>query len=443
MQAPRIKQRQGRWRRVLSVLFATGLLLLATTHLISSYTSQNPPNDDSNNHASPVETYQLETLPSRPLKTNAVEFPRIFCMVPTQIRSRETFVTILDLWGKWCDEIVFTVDPKQYCEPGMEASQPEEEVELISSTNGLAIGKIVYLNKLVRKKGNMCYAGGHGKTKCRHIWEKVWRSWVYVSDHYGQGFDYYFKVDDDTFFFVPTMREVIMERAWSAQDHHYFGHRTFPTESQRGLINGALAGFSRHTLNTLVNDVYKQMKHEYGDRTNFKHGQCVDRDGATEEVTTSICVSKLGVLPEALYDSRVLPRRPHVLLWMPRDMLTFSRRDNSSSWFYKNAPRDVGTLLDCCSDRPVGMHFMRLRADLQRVYELIVDPNETGELENVVKDQVPEWEHSPNEQRTQCSVFDQSYIPRSTCAKEARYWLRAKQTWHTRDSSWYAQRLGA
>jgi hypothetical protein len=36
----------------------------------------------------------------------------------------------------------------------------------------------------------------------------VWRSWVYVSDNLASSYDFFFKVDDDTLFLVPTMREV-------------------------------------------------------------------------------------------------------------------------------------------------------------------------------------------------------------------------------------------
>ncbi|KAH9260252.1 hypothetical protein BASA81_001421 [Batrachochytrium salamandrivorans] len=375
-------------------------------------------------------------------------FPRIFCMVPSQPHARTKFVKILDTWGKWCDRIEFMIDPEVYAEAGKEHLLPEEKVEIVTSSDGRYSANIVLLNKLVRKKGNVCFTGGTefnkktGQeepvyTNCRHIWEKVWRSWVYVSEHYGDKYDFYFKVDDDTFFFVPTMREVLLEKEFKPNEHHYFGQRVFPIGPERGLIAGALVGFSQLTLNTIVNDAYRKMDHEYGNRKNFKHGRCVDRDGATEEVTTSLCAAQIGVKPEALYDETVLPRRPHMLLWMPRDMLTYARRDNSSSWFYKHAPRDVGTQLDCCSDRPVGFHFMRLDADLQRVYDLIVDPDSKNELEDIQANKVPKWQTS-TAKHTSC-VFDHMPFPPHTCILEANYWLRVKRGWHNRDPSRHYQ----
>jgi hypothetical protein len=386
---------------------------------------------------------------TREIKKATASFPRIFCMVPSQPHARHKFRTILDTWGPWCDGIRFMIDPPEYSEPGKEHLQPEEDTEEITSTDGKVSAKIVLMNKLVRKKGNSCFTGGsewNPKTQrhepvfttCRHIWEKVWRSWVYVSDHLAEKYDFFFKVDDDTYFFVPNMREVILEKGFKAEDMHYFGQRVFPIGPDRPIIAGALVGFSRATLKRLAQE-YKQMPHEYGDRRNFKHGRCVDRDGATEEVTTSICVKQIGGAPEALYDESISPRRPHMLLWLPRDMLTFSRRDNSSSWFYKHAPRDVGTLENCCSYRPVGFHFMRSDDDLRRVHDLIIDPLDKREIESVVEKKVPEWKLLGEKKVPSC--FDMSYYSAKGAALEAEYFLKVKRKWHERDPRHYEQKL--
>jgi hypothetical protein len=221
----------------------------------------------------------------RTTKPSKGGFPRIFCMVPSQPYAREKFRTILDTWGPWCDGIRFMIDPATYSEPGKEHLQLEEQVEEITSSDGKISGKIVMLNKLVRKKGNSCYVGGSQWnpvtqknepifTACRHIWEKVWRSWVYVADHMVDEYDFFFKVDDDTFFFVPTMREVLVEKGFKPDEYHYFGQRVFPIGPERPLIAGALVGFSRATLKRVVEE-YKKMPHEYGDRRNFKHGRCI------------------------------------------------------------------------------------------------------------------------------------------------------------------------
>lgn len=259
-----------------------------------------------------------------------------------------------------------------------------------------------------------------------------------MADHYLDEYDFFFKVDDDTYFFVPTMREVINSRGWKPEEMHYFGHKVYPVGPDAPLIAGALVGFSRALLRA-VSAKYKVMDREYGDRRNFGHGRCVDRDGATEEVTTSICVRELGVEPEPLYDSSRLPRRPHMHLWMPRDMLTFTRRDNSSSWFYRSAPRDVGTTDNCCSNHPVGYHFMRLEFDLYRIHELVVDPDGKKELENVAETKIPRWRMKGNGHAG--SVFDETPFPAKTCIKEAEYWLDVKKEWHKRSEEETMRRL--
>ena len=432
------------------------LLVLFIIFMLYKFNSSNK-NSPTEEQKQQPEVLENEVEDIRYMKTDDISFddpkragfPRIFCMIPSQPHAREKFRTILDTWGIWCDGLRFTIDPKEYSEPGKEHLQPEEEVEEITSTDGSITGKIVMLNKLVRKKGNRCFTGAseyNPKTKknepvftaCRHIWEKVWRSWVYVADHLAEDYDFFFKVDDDTFFFVPAMREVIIEKGFKESEYHYFGQRVFPIGPDKPLIAGALVGFSRATLKAVAAK-YKTMEHEYGDRRNFKHGRCVDRDGATEEVTTSICLASIGIAAEPLYDETVMPRRPHMLLWMPRDMLTFTRRDNSSSWFYKHAPRDVGTLENCCSTRPVGFHFMRADSDLRRVKDLIMDPQNKLELEKTVKEKVPIWLENPTKY-SPC-VFDHMPFPGKTCALEAQYWLDVKKKWHERDPINYRRRL--
>jgi len=127
-------------------------------------------------------------------------YPRLYCVVPTMRRpdKYDQWKAILETWGPECDELRFTVDPTD--KPS--ASNPNTPYNF---THNGATALVVPLTDLVRKRGNQCRTNRkdeHGKdvfTPCHHIWEKVWRGWVWVKDHELDRGDYFFKIDDDTY----------------------------------------------------------------------------------------------------------------------------------------------------------------------------------------------------------------------------------------------------
>ena len=40
-----------------------------------------------------------------------------------------------------------------------------------------------------------------GDQSQKHIWEKMWRSWIWVADNKLTEYDWFLKVDDDNYFF--------------------------------------------------------------------------------------------------------------------------------------------------------------------------------------------------------------------------------------------------
>jgi len=140
------------------------------------------------------------------------------------------------------------------------------------------------------------------------------------------------------------MRWYVLNHGWRATDKHYFGHVLYTLGKAKPMVAGAMAGMSRATLDVLA-ERYRTMEHEYGDRNQFKHGRCVDRDGATEEVTTSRCMREINVHPEALFDD--VPElglvQPHIMIWQPKDLFVKARR-NPESWYFSGQPKNMGQL---------------------------------------------------------------------------------------------------
>ena len=292
-------------------------------------------------------------------------------MIPTFWSDRKTaqWTSILRTWGPRCDVLKLFVD-----------RLPDNDTTVIpprfvDAATGMA-ADVVQINMV--RRGGMCNsmkkeAKGHlyVRVACRHIWEKMWRSWIWVAENDLDKAEWFLKVDDDTFLFPEFLREFIRERNWTATDPHYFGHKLYQHGEEQTLIAGAVAIWSRATLERVA-PVYARMDHEYGDRSTFSRGRCVDRDGATEERTTSLCLRTINITAEDMYDEAY---RERVLLWPPTDALMKIRKPDSKGWYFKNKPIYVGTAENCCSDRPVAFHNFKVGRQILRFDHLVYGDN--------------------------------------------------------------------
>lgn len=255
---------------------------------------------------------------------------RIFCMVPSMYSKSklEQWDAILKTWGKKCSKIRFFIDPTSEIIPHQFFN---------------------YVVQVDMKRSHHDRVCADGKP-CRHIWEKVWRSWVYVEEHFLGDAEWFAKIDDDSYFIFENFERLLHEKQWSYKDTHYFGHKLYYGSHE--YVSGAGTFFSRETIKRLA-PVYRNMEHEYGDRSNFKHGRCVDRDGATEERTTTICLHNLGIHPAATTDN---DGKERILLWQIPAHLKKERNPNSTGWYWWKKPKYIRGKTDCCSDFPIIFH---------------------------------------------------------------------------------------
>ena len=280
---------------------------------------------------------------------------KVYCMIPTIIKQYKLWGAIADTYGKYCDTLKFFIDPLTFNEEeeyifnkrnyallqvlkfkkypqtkgqkdniefefrtvngakgivvivpmirrkpyfNMESPNPRELEHVIDQYGDMHSFKTDFLNKY--KPIGMCV----DKKPCRHIWEKVWRSFVYIKQHDILFSHWFLKIDDDTFFLPSNLKKYIARNYLDYNQPLYFGHQA-ATENSRGLneqakyfrfVSGVCSVFSRESIN-MMTSTYQKMKHEYGDRSNFpkSHGICVDRDGATEERVTAKCLLNSGI----------------------------------------------------------------------------------------------------------------------------------------------------
>ncbi|KAL7536161.1 hypothetical protein ACHAWF_005379 [Thalassiosira exigua] len=94
------------------------------------------------------------------------------------------------MWGKQCDVLKFTIDPIIGDEKGgfLKLHVDDSRYELPDDVSVIDM----------RRPWNMCPKFEKGT--CRSIWEKVWRSWIWVDEHDKKGADrveWYAKMDAD------------------------------------------------------------------------------------------------------------------------------------------------------------------------------------------------------------------------------------------------------
>lgn len=240
-------------------------------------------------------------------------------------------------WGKRCDGINFFVD----------STHLDGAVEMPSN--------VVIIN-MTRKSV-------WGDQSQKHIWEKMWRSWIWVHDHKLTQYDWFLKVDDDNFFFPDNVRRFVRQKRWRPTDAHYFGHKLYHRKVP--IIAGALVALSRGSVAQLAS-VYRAMPK--GGITD-ERGKCEDRKGATEELSTAVCLYEAGIRAE---DTRDNGREPIMIfqpaahfLHMPRP----PKGDAAEGWFWQNKPQDAADLSNCCSRYPFAFHGFKNKGDLSRLDE--------------------------------------------------------------------------
>lgn len=264
-------------------------------------------------------------------------------------KKKRAWNAIMQTWGSRCDVIKFFVDPGS-------------DVPLYHVTDSNIQVPLVQVPMVRKSTGALCLDG----KKCRHIWEKVWRSWVYIANNDLDTAEWFCKIDDDTFFFPQNVKRTVMEKQWLPSEGHYFGHKLWH-QTDRALIGGACAVMSRLTVEKF-GGVLEKMVHEYGDRKNFKHNRCVDRDGATEERTSSICLHKVGIQATGCYDNL---GRERVLLFQPSAHLAMIRKKGSSGWYWQNKPESVRDGEQCCALDPIAFHGYKNPQELLQLEKLL------------------------------------------------------------------------
>ena len=284
----------------------------------------------------------------------------LYCIVPFiwSPQYLSSYHAIKATWGKRCDFTRFFIDPViGDADIGYYNLSRDSDVRAAEekSNANLTIPDDVIVLHDMHRPWHTC----EGKSNCRNIWEKVWRSILWINTHDKDSIaDYYVKVDSDSYLFPENMRHYVQEKNWSSSDVHYFGHKLYHTDRphQAPIVSGVAVFLSGEALRKL-GSLFSQFKPN--NTTELVYG-CGDAYLGGEELITAICFKyDLAVDAEHALDSNgneLISIGPidETLLWRKAD-----GKRMKMVWYWKEKPKlnEKGKETHlCCGDLPIAFH---------------------------------------------------------------------------------------
>ncbi len=297
---------------------------------------------------------------------------RLYCMVPFiwAPRYMETYEAIRNTWGKRCDVLKFFIDPIVEDEEGRFID--------LRRKNGtkMALPQDVVAVYHIYRPWHICESEKEGD--CRNIWEKVWRSLLWIDDNgESESSEWFVKIDSDSYLFPENAKKYVQDNNWSPDEHHYFGHKLRHSEDRNlpPIIAGSAVFFSRATVKGAA-AIFREFKHE---EHNTSVRKCMDACTSAEEILTALCLKQhLGIdAAHALDDMG----QELIVVSPIEESLLWNRTEQGEWWYWKNKPKtDSQTgreVHNCCGDFPIAFHgyknplwFYKLEDELYEVDKL-------------------------------------------------------------------------
>jgi len=282
---------------------------------------------------------------------------RLYCVVPFIWSSQyiPSYHAIRKTWGKRCDILKFMIDPiigddeTGYLD--LRTQRPVHELP----------DDLVVID--IQRPWNACADEPDGN--CRNIWEKIWRSWIWVDSHGDSDLaEWFVKIDADSFLFPENMKRYVVDKGWSSNEHHYFGHILMhKTDTAEPMIAGAAVFFSRATLKAAAN-IFRKFENtveSYNGEIKRQSSRVKCKDTLTdqEELITSICLKQhLGVEAYPVLDET---GQELVIVGEIEDVLLWNRTGQGEWWYWKNKPKKhpitgKDDVHHCCGELPIAFH---------------------------------------------------------------------------------------
>ena len=259
---------------------------------------------------------------------------------------------MIETWAPLCDRIVFSVDnassaPPKRDEPSAGEHSQQDAVKA-KQRHKWEPAPVSHLGfDFLRLDMHEPQS-----EEWRNIWEKSWRTWQHVGAHHLDDYDWFVKLDDDTFFspinFKGFARFYNPEREW------YMGNTLMHMWAVFNLVFNAGSGhaLSRGALRRLL-DVFES--DPFLDPKRMDGPICTQRPGAAEDSSMGVCLHSIGIDPintlDAQYRERFSIHRQDYL-----QSIKIRPDDDDDDWYFMWKAEELGMGLDCCAPHMITFH---------------------------------------------------------------------------------------
>jgi len=225
---------------------------------------------------------------------------RVLCWVMTGPANHYTkAIHVKNTWGKKCDKLIFF------------SSEDDE------------------------KLGAVALNISEGR---QNLWGKTKQGFDYVYNHHRDAYDWFVKADDDTYYVVENLRNLLKD--YNTQESIWFGHRF-------QYLGGYFAGGAGYVLSQGALERFTQI--------GLKNSSlCNPENGGDEDVNMGACMKNLNV---TVGDSRDSEGKKRFFPFHPQNhLIPSSGRKDWAYFVYTQYAEKNGTA--CCSDTAISFHYI-------------------------------------------------------------------------------------
>lgn len=219
-------------------------------------------------------------------------------------------------------------------------SNLQSKAKHVFATWGKRCSKILFMSSETDSSGSLPVVNLSVSEGRDNLWAKTKEAFKYVFDHHISDYDWFAKLDDDTYLVVENLRYFLQDK--DPNKPLYFGRRFKPYVDQGYMSGGAGYVLSKEAVRRFAEKAVKDTEHCRGDA------------GGAEDLEMGKCLQAVGVeaadTRDELGRERFHPFVPeHHLIpgILPADMWY---------WGYNYYPAKQGP--DCCSDYAISFHYV-------------------------------------------------------------------------------------
>lgn len=276
---------------------------------------------------------------------------RVWCFV-NALYDEAKLMIIQESWGRYCDKIKFFVDetPNQ--------NIVERHVIPIHTESDRA----------------------------DDLWEKIWKSFVYLEEHHHGEYDYIIKADTDSWISVNNFKSYA--QYYDPALSWYMGHTLLAREYPYNA--GGNYAFSRGAMERLV-DVFQSDGFQTSESSSCKKSW----SGWHEDEMLGVCLRGIGIHPlNTLNEQNQLRFSPNRLDqkedWTLQRKIWFDESKGEDGWYFLNRVEDTPLAEDCCEENMIGLHNYKFGENNEGLLRMYLELDMIFESDKMKKIPVPQ-----------------------------------------------------